>query len=253
MSAKLRRLGKKGLIVQKKKKNFAAKTFPYLFRSQINQTKAQLFQSCKCPVQIWWWQNYQCDGGIGSVKAIVVFWVLSNICVYCIACLNKRRDSLKNLMGKNFSFKFLTWLRWGLARRRYQRFASSIWSPEFSRDGEHKKIIQNIPLQNNAKCSMLIIGSECAEWNISIRNTNKSEKNDLWRFFTQLEKDISNLEKNLYSWDQIRWIPDWWIESFQLSAVISISTWFGTNIRLSSWRLMWQTLKRENLYLSCIC
>ena len=189
-----------------------------------------------------WWRNWFSNSNC---------FILSLVQLLCLLhCLFEQKKEL-TWPPDGKKLYFLTWLRWGLARRRYQRFASSIWSPEFSRDGEHKKIIQNIPLHNNAKCSMLIIGSECAEWNISIRNTNKSGKTDLWRFFTQLEKDISNLEKNLDSWDQIRWIPDWWIESFQLSAVISISTWFGTNIRLSSWRLMWETLKRDNLYLSC--
>ena len=58
MSAKLRRLGKKNR--REKVIIFAAKTFPYLFRCQINQTKAQLFQTCKRPVQniimvkLWW-------------------------------------------------------------------------------------------------------------------------------------------------------------------------------------------------------
>ena len=106
--------------------------------------------------------------------------------------------------------------------------------------GNIEEIIQNVPLQNNAKCSMLLVGSK-------YRNTSKSEKTDLWRFFTQLRKDISNLKKNHDSWDQIRWLPDWWRKYFKLLAIISISTWFGTNIRLSSWRLMWETLKRENL------
>ena len=107
-----------------------------------------------------------------------------------------------------------------------------------------KKIIQNVALQNSARWSMFFFGSKYAEWNISIRNTNKT---DLWRFFTQLQKDISNLEKFFYSWDQIRWI-----KCFQLLAVNSISTWFGTNIRLSSWRLMWETLRRGHLNLFCI-
>ena len=75
-------------------------------------------------------------------------------------------------MGEKFSFKFLTWLRYGLARRRCLQFANSTLSPEISSAGEHKRNHSKRAVPKQCKTSKLLVGSK-------YRNTDKSEKTDL--------------------------------------------------------------------------